>query len=32
MAKDRAREFSEAGDTQGLGELFGETEHRAPVS
>lgn len=27
VAKDRAREFSEVGNTRGFEELFGETEH-----
>lgn len=32
LKADRAREFPEVGHTQGFKELFGETEHKAPVS
>lgn len=32
LKADRAREFPEVGNTQGFEELFGETDHKAPVS
>lgn len=32
MAEDRAREFSEVGNTQDFEERFGEREHKASVS